>query len=69
MLKSGDGTGPPQRRKLLLVLNEERPRKGQGIDGNALEAFLRSWHKEDPLSSHEQVVRSGHPMTAYGRIN
>lgn len=69
MLKSGHGTEPSQRGELPPVLDEERPGKPQGIDRDALEAFLRPWHNQHPPSSHEQVVRSGQRMTARGCVN
>jgi acetyl esterase/lipase len=47
---------------LLHILNKTRPSKAYGIDGDALEAFLRPWHEQHPLSSYEQgcTERLGH---------
>ena len=69
MLKGGHGTELSQRVELLPVLDEESASKPQGIDRDALEAFLRPWHNQHPPSSDKQVVWSGQRMTARGCVN
>ena len=69
MLKGGHRTESPQRGELLSVLHEKHSDKPQGVDRDALEAFMRPWHNQHPLSSHEKVVWSGQSMTARGGVN
>ena len=64
ILKGGHRAESPQRGELPSVLHEKDSDKPQGIDRDALEAFMRPWHNQHPLSSYEKVVWNGQFMTA-----